>query len=91
MRWARSWARVRPRMGIMAVLSVQWFGGGVVGVGSPVVGVHKLGNSRALPGGGDMGAPSRGSQDQRSVGQLLFAPSPKGLDQMVSSAVALEI
>ncbi|BCI86744.1 hypothetical protein NIIDMKKI_19500 [Mycobacterium kansasii] len=37
-------------MGIMAVLSVQWFGGGVVGVGSPVVGVHKLGNSRALPG-----------------------------------------
>lgn len=50
MRWARSWARVRPRMGIMVVLSVQWFGGGVVCSGSSPVGAHKLGNSRALPG-----------------------------------------
>ncbi len=50
MRWARCWARVRVRSGIMAVRSPQRSGVVAVGAGTSPVGAHKLGNKSALPG-----------------------------------------
>ena len=44
-------ARVRRRLGIIAVRSAQYSSGGSApGAGTPPVDMHKLGNSSALPG-----------------------------------------
>jgi hypothetical protein len=50
MRWARSWALVRRRLGIIAVRSPQRSVLNAAGLGASPVGAHKLGNNNALPG-----------------------------------------
>ncbi|BBY39331.1 hypothetical protein MMAN_34650 [Mycobacterium mantenii] len=44
------WARGRVRVGIMAVRSAQGSGLGADAAGASPVGVHKPGNTSALPG-----------------------------------------
>ncbi|OCB55515.1 hypothetical protein A9X02_09280 [Mycobacterium malmoense] len=50
MRWARFWARVRVRSGIIAVRCPQRSATGTGVSGGSPVGAHSVGNSNALPG-----------------------------------------
>jgi len=82
-RAARSWARVRRRLGIIAVRSTQC--SAVAGAGDIAGGRTQRGEQQGAARGGDVGAPSRGGQDQGPVRQLLFAPAQEGFHQMMGS------
>ena len=92
MRWARFWARVVVRSGIIAVRSPQrsaWAGVGTAGR-SPV-GAHKRGEQQRAARGGDIGVPVGKAPNDRAVGQLLVVPAPKRFHQMMQPAQAFQV
>src|ERR1700738_2000328 len=86
MRWARFWARVRRRLGIIAVRSPQCWAGGSAWGGRAPVGRDRLGNSSRLPGVGRYGCPDGEVRITVPSGTSV-TPAPEGLDQVMTSSL----
>ena len=68
---------------------VRWWVG--FGGGHAADGVAQAGEQQRAARGGDVGVSGRGVQDQCAVGELLFAPAPERLEQVMGTAVALDV
>ena len=86
------WSRVRVRRGIIAVRSPARCRCPHVGDRHRLsVGSAQSGEQERTTRMGDVGVAGRAGPDDRAVAQLLVAPSPERLDQMMKTAQTLQV